>query len=506
MFNKKIVSYLYSNADALVISIFAVICLLIFTGHNGIGISPDSISYISTARSIHEHWTMTDFNLKPLVAFPVFYPVFLSMVMFLTGTDIVQSGVVLNCVLLAAVVLLSGRLLNKFHPRSAWYKRIVLLFIVFSPALTEVYSMLWSETLLILLSLIFFLFLEKYLKHSTVKNLVICAVLAGLATVTRYAGITLTGTAGLMILLAPHMDVKKKAGHIGLLSLISFFILFLNLIRNHVLVGSLTGPRQFGHTPLLENIGYYGKTLSDWYPVFNQDHSTSILIGLLVFTVVLLLFLYRAFKGKYYHGQENIAAAFVLVYSIFIVGISTLSHFEGINNRLLVPIFIPSLFALTFWLPGYFSGLRPVAKQASMVLLLGFLLLFQYNATAQLDEMYQDAVTYGVPGYADDSWKKSETANFLAKHPEFLKKGIKVYSNAHDAVYFKTGLHADELPHHIDKEYQEKFYQEKAHYIIWFNSIDDPELIHLSSMYKHRKLLEKYRFGDGWVFLFERKP
>lgn len=505
MFKKKIVSYLCANADVLAISIFAVVCLLIFTGHSGIGISPDSIAYISTARSIHEHWTMTDFNLKPLVAFPVFYPVLLSFIMFLTGTDIVQTGVVLNCVLLAAVVLLSGRLLDRFQFQSVWYKRILLLFIVFSPALIEVYAMLWSETVLILFSLIFFLFLEKYLKHHTLKNLVICAVLAGLATVTRYAGITLTGTAGLMILFAPHMEAKKKAGHIALLSLISFFILFLNLIRNHVLVGSLTGPRQFGHTPLLENVGYYGKTLSDWYPLFNHEHNTTILIGLLVFTVVLLLFLYRAFKGKYYGGQENIATAFVVVYSVFIVGISTLSHFEGINNRLLVPIFIPSLFALTYWLPGFFSGLSTGARQAGIALLLFFLLLFQYNVTTQLDEMYQDAVSYGVPGYADDSWKKSETANFLAKHPEFLEKGLKIYSNAHDAVYFKTGLHADELPHHIDRAYQEKFYKEKAHYIVWFNSIDDPELIHLSSIYKHRKLLKKYRFGDGWVFLFDRQ-
>lgn len=506
MYKKNIVSYLYSNVDTLLIALLAVCAMLIYTGHNGIGISPDSVAYVSTARSIHENWTMTDFNLKPLVAFPVFYPVFLSTILFLTGTDIVQMGVMLNCLLLAGVVLISGRLMDRFPVKSVWHKRILLLLIAFSPALTEVYSMLWSETLLILLSLIFFVYLERYLSRPSLKNLLFCAVLAGLASVTRYAGVTLTGTAGLMILFAPDMAARKKAGHITLLGFVSFFILFLNLIRNHMLVGSLTGPRQIGHTPLLDNIGYYGKTLSEWYPVFNHDYYTTVFTGLAVFGLVLLLFFYRAFKAQRYGRQENIAAAFVLVYSVFIVGISTLSHFEGINNRLLVPVFIPALFVLTSWLPGFIAGLAPVAKKISIGLMLGLLLLFQYNAVLRLDEMYQDAVTYGVPGYADDSWKKSETAGFLVRHPDFLKQGRKVYSNAHDAVYFTTGLHADELPHHIDRAYQEKFYREKAGYVIWFNSIDDPELIHLSSIYKHRKLLEKYRFTDGWIFLFDRQP
>lgn len=502
MLENKIIRFLKSNADSICISLIAFFSIVIFTGHNGIGISPDSVAYVSTARNIHEHWIMNDYNLKPLVAFPAFYPIFLSAVMFISGTDIVKLGTLLNGFLLMAVLLFTSRIIDRFQFHSPWYRRILLLLMAFSPALTEVFSMLWSETLLILLSLLFFLQLRHYLSDRTFANLVRCAVLAGLATVTRYAGVTLIGTACMLIFFAPAFPSKQKAKDICLFVLIAAGFLFLNLLRNQVLVGSLTGPRQAGFTPLIENIGFYGQTLGDWFPVFTHDHVVAVFTGLSVFTLLTLFFLYRTIKGKNYIGMENICTAFVLVYSVFIVGISTLSHFEGINNRLLIPIFIPGLLSLSSWFPVWINGLNFNWKIPVTVSLLFFLLFFQFNAAAKLDEMYQDAVTNGIPGYADDSWKHSETARFLAGHRSFLNRAYKVYSNAHDALYFKAGVYADELPHHVDMAYQEKFFKEKTNYIIWFNQIDDPELIKLSDIFKHRKLLKKYRFKDGWIFLF----
>eukprot|EP01132_Coremiostelium_polycephalum_P022676 gene22675-26923_t len=410
---------------------------------------------------------MLDYNLQPLIAFPVFYPMFLSVVMFISGTDIVVAAVFLNALMMALLILLSNHVIKRCQLKSAWYRRILLLLLVFSPALTEVYGMLWSETLLLLFSI------------------------AGLATTTRYAGITLTGTAGLMILFAPGFNIRKKLGHLFLFSIVSFAFLVLNLLRNHVLGKSLTGPRQFGHTPVMDNISYYGKVLCNWFPVFNEQYTTGVITGLSV-----------CVRRQQYSSQQNITAAFVVVYSIFIIGISTLSHFEGINNRLMVPVFIPVLLAVSYWIPFWLSGLKPLARKTGIVMLTLFLLLLQYKIIVHLEEMYRDAVDNGIPGYTDNSWKNSSTANFLAAHPGFLNSGYKIYSNAHEAVYFNAGgLRADEIPQRVYKDYTEEFYKEGIHYVIWFNQIDDPELISLPDILKHRKLLQTYKFRDGRIFL-----
>jgi hypothetical protein len=498
----KIVLYIYRNFDSIIISLLAFFSILIFTGRNGIGISPDSIAYLSTARNIHQHHQMLDYNLQPLIAFPVFYPMFLSVVMFISGKDIVVAAAFLNALMMALLILLSSHVIKRCQLKSAWYRRILLLLLVFSPALTEVYGMLWSETLLLLFSLLFFLCLEKYLNHKSVFYLLLCAGIAGLATTTRYAGITLTGTAGLLILFAPGFNIRKKLGHLFLFSMVSFAFLVLNLLRNHVLGKSLTGPRQFGQTPVMDNISYYGKVLCNWFPVFNEQYTTGVITGLSVFVFLTFMFFYRCVRRQQYSSQQNITAAFVVVYSIFIIGISTLSHFEGINNRLMVPVFIPVLLAVSYWIPFWLSGLKPLARKTGIVMLTLFLLLLQYKIIVHLEEMYRDAVDNGIPGYTDNSWKNSSTANFLAAHPGFLNSGYKIYSNAHEAVYFNAGgLRADEIPQRVYKDYTEEFYKEGIHYVIWFNQIDDPELISLPDILKHRKLLQTYKFRDGRIFL-----
>ena len=98
---------------------------------------------------------LADYTHNAVVEFPALYPFFLSGFMLLTGLKPLVFAPILNALLFAVVIYLSGYIMEQFSYPSKWYKRAVLSCIVLSPGLLEVYSMVWSETLFILWLLLF---------------------------------------------------------------------------------------------------------------------------------------------------------------------------------------------------------------------------------------------------------------------------------------------------------------------------------------------------------------
>src|SRR5665647_3445847 len=156
-------NYLKKNIDSLIAAAIGFIVIMLFTDYGGIGISPDSIAYTSAARNFVAGNGITDYSGSPLVIFPLFYPFFLGLVMFITQSDIITIAPVLNGLMFAALIFLSGTLIERFKYKTNWYKRIILIITAFSPSLIEIYSMLWSESLFILLVLVFILLFQRYL-------------------------------------------------------------------------------------------------------------------------------------------------------------------------------------------------------------------------------------------------------------------------------------------------------------------------------------------------------
>ena len=124
-----------------------------------------------------------------MVDFPFAYPCFLSIISWITRQDPLQFAPVLNGILFGLLLYLSGSLMNGFRKPSGWYKRILLACILMSPALQEVYSLLWSETVFLLLILLFVICLTNYLREMKISWLLISAGVTALACLTRYAGV-----------------------------------------------------------------------------------------------------------------------------------------------------------------------------------------------------------------------------------------------------------------------------------------------------------------------------
>ena len=149
-------SLLQKNYDAVIAAIVGYLLVLHLCHHSGIGVSPDSVVYMSVARNLHNHGVLIDFNARPLVVFPAGYSIFLSLVMLLTGQDPLAFGPLLDGFMFAILILLAGYIMQKFAFRNRWYRYGILICMVFSPCLLEIYTILWSETLFLILLLLFF--------------------------------------------------------------------------------------------------------------------------------------------------------------------------------------------------------------------------------------------------------------------------------------------------------------------------------------------------------------
>lgn len=497
---------LSGNYDAVPVAIAGFFLIQALCAYGGIGVSPDSVVYISTAQNIHDHSVINDFTNMPVMDFPAFYPIFLSGLLFLTGHSILAIGPVLDGLLFALLIGVCGWMMNRFTRVSRGYKFLLLLFILGSPCLLEVYSMIWSETLYLLLSLFFMIGAYQYFRTHRLSWLVFIGVMAGLSCVTRYAGISLVGLGGLLMLCDGRLRWGwKKLGHMALYGLVSLSFLVLNLYRNYQVTETLTGYREKGVTPLSINIFNYGSVLSDWMPFFNEHYGAATILAWVFIVLITGIFLYRLFKKTGFFSYDTIALSYFVVYTIFILYTATVSRFQELDSRLLSPLFLPWLWGSTIWIP-------PAVQRCPARWRKGAILLCLIAAGCFLKGEWQnwkenwDGIHYaGIPGYTENTWRNSETMAYVRAHRDSLQQTATmgtIYSDANEGLWFLSGLRAELIPHKDNPEDINYMMKEDHFTVIWFDDAINGDLIDIDYMKTRKRLTGELHFKDGSIYFF----
>src|SRR3982751_1971140 len=126
----KVKSNLFSfskNLDSLLAALLGFFLIQIFSRHSGLGVSPDSVTYLAAARHMVKGIGFISFDNLPVVDFPFAYPFFLTVISFVSGLDPLQFGPWLNGALFGLLLYTSGSMINGFEKTNGWYKRILLL-------------------------------------------------------------------------------------------------------------------------------------------------------------------------------------------------------------------------------------------------------------------------------------------------------------------------------------------------------------------------------------------
>jgi hypothetical protein len=497
---KNIPSFLYKHWDALLASVVGCIVIYYLTRFGGIGISPDSVGYSVAAMNLKEKGALIDFNGLALVDFPAGYPLFLSATYFISGVSPILLAPFINAFLYVGVILMSSCIMQSFQNVTRWYRIAILILLASSPCLWEVYGMIWSETLFLFLVLLFILAWKNYANQKTVSSLLFFAIVAAYAFVTRFAGITLIATGMALLFFDGSMLLLKKIKHIALFFLIGISLVLINLIRNHYSSGTLSGVREKALRTVGDNLLDIGSVLGDWFP-FIGEHA---LAGAIVFCVLVFFaaaqIIYRIIQQQFYSKIETVVFGFFLVYSIFIVAISSISRFEDLSSRLLSPMYIPMIWVSTGWIPGFIQKRTSVIRIALWVGSALLLIAFFKNQYKQNAGNWEGIAYAGIPGYSEKQWKESPTIQYIKAHKDLMNGAI--YSDAYDGLYYLTGVRSVPLPHKEIEQEKKKFLDNVSLIVVWFNDGVNTDLIDLDYIKAHKKLVETKTFDDGSIYFY----
>ncbi|MEO8174802.1 MAG: hypothetical protein ABI581_17020 [Sediminibacterium sp.] len=486
--------------DALIASIAASAFIYFYTRHSGIGISPDSVNYESAATNIRDHFSFTDFNGAPLVDFPLGYPSFLALICRITGITVLQLAPILNCVLFSGVIILTSIIIDGYQKTSHIYKACILALLACSPCLLEIYSMLWSETFFLFLILLFIALFRNYFRTQRIFHLILVALVVAVAFVTRYAGVTLLGVGFFLLLCNSELVTAKKIRHLFVFIVIGSSLVFINLVRNNNAAGHITGVREKAIRSLQDNLQQAGITVSDWLPFLHGHEGIAKTIFLLLLVYAVCLLIYSLLQQQFFASYPTIVTCFFVVYTLFIVTIASISRFEELTSRLLSPLYIPMLLIGSGWIV-------PVMQRSfrTKKIITGFLVLIvyagfhyaHYRLNAEAWEGIKDA---GIPGYSEDSWTQSPAVALVKKNKPLIKQPV--YANANDAVFFLTGIHSMALPHKEIQQEVDAFLRHSSFSLIWFIDGDNPDLVNLDFIKKHKKLISQEEVEGGAIYHF----
>ena len=499
----KVKSHLFSlsnNLDSILAALIGFFLIQIFSKHSGIGVSPDSVTYLSAARHLVQGKEFISFDNLPVVDFPFAYPFFLTIISFLTRLDPLQFGPLLNGFLFGTLLYVSGGIMNGFNKPSGWYKRILLLCILLSPALQEVYSMIWSETVFLLLILFFIISISKYLRQLTLSWLLISIIICSLACLTRYAGIFLIITGLCLIFFNGVLPWRNRIIHCLLFGSLSFSLLLLNIIHNISATGLALGLRSKSDTGILKIMEYLGAVLCDWL-LLDRRPVIAIMLTFVLLILFVLTIVFANNRKKSRYGFEYVMAVTGLVYCIFMIITSSLTRYEQFTNRLLSPLFIPLLWSLSWWIPGFISNksyrLKWIYGLPVLLVTIWFL-----NIQLRADYEYYDGVKdAGIPGYTEDPFAQSEIVQFVEKNKKIFDPHLSIYSNAGDAVYFISGLAARQLPSVDFPVNVQQYYAANNNYLVWFRDLDNPAMPDLKSILQNKNMLLLKELPDGAVYI-----
>lgn len=515
------------NNDSIPAAVAGFLLIQLLCRHGGIGISPDSVVYLSTAQHIHDHGVINDFTNTPMMDFPAFYPVFLSGIIFLMGKSVPVFGPMLNGLLFAWLIWLCGWVMDRFSRASRWYKWTLLLFIVGSPCLLEVYSMIWSETLFLVLSVLFMIGCHRYFKDHSTVSLLLIALIAGLVSITRYAGVSIIAMGGLLMLCDGRLRWgARKIAHLFLYGLVSVSFLAWNIYRNYKVTGTFTGYREKGVTPLLTNLHDFGSVLCDWMPFFNQRYGLATVIAIVFILLITGVFVFRLVRKTDFFSYDTIAIGYFVVYAGFIVFTATVSRFQQLDSRLLSPLFLPWLWGSTCWMPalpglwrsrgaaeagqapksegrlrsggrgdsGAGRGWLLAALLGSACFLWGEWSAFQFNWVG---------IKYaGIPGYTEDTWQQSATMAYVRAHKAEIQQAGHVYSSAYEGLWFLAGVNAEIIPHKDNPDDIMYMLKDDHFTVVWFNDSINDDLIDMNYIKAHKLLVEEHDFNDGTIYFF----
>jgi hypothetical protein len=383
-------------------SILGFIYILLITSHYNLGVTTDSVTYLSVSQNISNGKGLT-FDGKFMTFSPPIYPIILSLTSTLLKADHLAVSKYLSAILLfAAILLINLIFINlKVNFRTTF---ILNLLLITSPAFS-VYLMVWSEPLFISFLLLWYYLTFNWIKYNNRWFLFASGIISGLLIFTRYAGIGFTGGFILYLFFKKEKNIKIKIANLFsyisvLVSIFCFWIFFtLSLSSNP------TGRVLKIHLINLYHIKSFVQTMASWMsPLFYKYSFIIIFILIAILLIVNYKKVREIFLALVLNEKNKILILTAISYLIFLpCSITLFDNSTPLDNRILAPLFpILLILAIPF--------IEKITHNRFLYLIPLVLLLISYIANFYISskKFYFDG-----SNYTGKIWADSDTMKYL---------------------------------------------------------------------------------------------
>ncbi len=408
---------------------------IIYSTHWGPWVFSDSVEYIVSARNLLAGNGLG--YLAPSGEFvlytlhPPLYPLVLS-VLGLVGFDLVEAARWLNIVLFGGTIFLTGAFTyNLFH--SSWLAISLSISLLTLPTLVDVSSGAMSEPLSLFAGILAICLLILYLSQRKGYLLILSAISAGLAVLSRYPGIAVVAACIIGLLIAGIFSWKQRLRRILAFCTVSLTPLGAWLLwifyqshtfaaRAYPMPNDLWASTIDLRKKLMETFWSW-LPYQEYLPTYTYNRARNFLVIFLVlFLVLISLILLKKFRFHRSSQSSPLEFTFMLMWMIFALGNIALlavtylftDPIPDINTRTLLPVQF-GLILVVLTLAGSVINEFRLPHSISMIVL-GLVLIVSFPNAQTSWKMINQRHIYGA-GYTSFVWQSNLTVQFLRDVP-----------------------------------------------------------------------------------------
>jgi hypothetical protein len=503
---------LLSNVDKVtkfilpyVVAAMFLVVFLVVTNKHGLGVSTDSVSYIGAAESIIAEGKLqipvttwdSESQYATLSHFPPLLPLALAFLSWLLNTDPISASRWLNALCIVAILL--ALLLPMVE---SYLRSFVMVTILTGGSLLYMHLWVWSEPLFLLLVIISFWVGIKVLMQAdnNIHYLVILAILSGLATLTRYAGVYLAiGFISLLVLRRDSIQTKFRQIVLYMsiyVATISPWFIWLSTVNESAReLGFYTEgiEVEVAHHLILTVVHWL---IPYWLPVWVK---ILFLAAGVVASMVWIIWLYYRRIDYKVALPVYVSSVLFVIYLTFVLTARLFAD-SGIplDDRLLSPALIHMALGLSY---AAESLIKPRFYVALAFLTLGLIVIDNVYA---ISPFLNHSTSFGI-GFSSSRWKGSETITWL----QDLPSDVTIFSNGADGICAVLPVTAKYTPTVSElaqiSEFEQRVKQTGPAVIVLFNNMHTDWLLGQEQL-AHLENWEREVFSDSIVLSWGLEP
>lgn len=450
----------------------SLIFLFFYSSVHGIGISPDSISFLSDGS--------------------VFAPLYNYILLLISDgiIDGAQKAKYLNLIFYINSSLLLYVII-RYYSQSNLTAIISTSAFALNKYVIDMYLLVHNEALALFLTTLFFYLITKYLQEPKKAILLAASIIAGLIPPSRYAFSFTVIAGGIFFLFHPGFNKYKRIINTVQYFIISVSITLLTFILSHriSLSKNQVGGREFAFNGNADMDRYLQgfSSLSNMFFPTTFGKTFTIIVAM---TIIILIIITLHESHSQNRIKENLNRIYFgkiilinsLLYALLLIISVQIEANLPLYGRYMVPFIL--FFALTAGISFNWHELPNNAGPKKAAILALAIIVLYFPANLLRTAKYVVNTHKKGMGYASIEWKQSPTVNAV-KTIEYEKDAI-ILTNGPDVMQFLVGIKATCVPpkfsRRTGKDYSEP-YEERVHktrqriiskgaYYIHFNKID----------------------------------